>query len=161
MRAACALILLAPLALAACGGEDLVGFEWDVTLTGTVDLCNDPTIGYQEAFRYRLEFIEGGNFVDLAIGPDNFASGQISGCEINYETVVWGETRDGYDLRWRMEGEALYQQAGGCGTQLPPNVDWKGTEVFTVVQSSNPNIPPGCTYTLDAEGTYVGPADGQ
>jgi len=96
MRFAIAIALLAPLTLTACGEEEAVTFDWDVTLTGTVDLCNDPVVGYQENLTYRLDFIEGGNFVDLAIGDDNFAGGQISGCDISYETVVWGEDKDGF-----------------------------------------------------------------
>jgi hypothetical protein len=148
----------ATLAVSACGDPPLDGFVWDVTLTGEEDLCNDPVVGYQHTLQYFLTF-PGGNSVDLATGGSNFATGQIEGCSLFYESVVWGEPRDGFDIRWKITGEAIYQQSGGCETQLPENVDWKGTEVFEIIQSDHPEIPPGCTYTLSAEGVYVGQAE--
>jgi len=150
--------LLAPLARAACGDPPLDGFLWDVTLTGDEDLCNDPPSGYQETLRYLVTFRDG-KYADIAVNGSTFGTGQIEGCNIFYESVVWGESRDGFGLRWRISGEAVYQQSGGCETQLPDNVDWKGTEVFEIIQSDHPEIPPGCTYTLLTEGVYVGQAE--
>jgi hypothetical protein len=153
-----ALPLLAPMALAACGEPLLEGFVWDVALEGTEDLCNDPVIGYADQLSYRLVF--DGSAVDVAVGPDVFATGTVSGCEINYASVVFGETLDGFELRWRLDGFAVYHQGFGCETRLDDNIDWSGTEVFTVVQSDHPDIPTNCTYSVDIEGTYAGPADG-
>ena len=156
MRALLALTLIAPLALAGCGDPPLDGFLWRVQLTGDEDLCNAEPVGFQETYNYRVTF--DGTYADLAIDADNFASGQIEGCQIFYESVVWGEDRDGFPIRWKIEGEAFYHQGFGCEQSLPENIDWKGTEVYEVVQSDHPDIPPGCTYTLLSEGTYVGEA---
>ena len=152
IRAIAAAVIASPVLLGACGGEALDGFEWDIKLTGTNG--NE----YTDDLRYRLSFEPESAYVNLAIGPDNFASGQISGCRIDYESVVWGEPRDGFDVRWKIEGTATYQQSSGCDTQLPEGVDWKGEEVFVIVQSEHPDIPPGATYTVDTEGVYVGEA---
>jgi len=150
IRALCLPLLAAPLALTACGGDDEQGFEWDITLAGTDG--NE----YQEELTYRLSFVPDTAYVNLAIGEDGFASGQIAGCDITYQSVVWGEVRDGYEVRWRIDGQATYQQQSGCETQLPDGIDWEGTEVFEIVQSEHPEIPPGATYTVLTSGTYVG-----
>jgi hypothetical protein len=136
--------------------EPLEGFEWDVTLTGEVDLCNPEPIGFRETFRYRLSF--SGAATTLSLGPDAFAQGTISGCRIAYQSVVWAEERDGHEFRWLLEGEAFYRQGSGCTAQLPNNVDWLGTETFTIVETDHPDIPPNCTYQLSAEGVYIGEA---
>lgn len=145
-------LLLVPLTLGACGGGDLDGFEWDVTVAGTGD---NP---YEQNLVYRLTFEEGTSTVNLAIGAENFASGQISGCGITYQSVVWGELRDGFEVRWKLDGEATYQLNSGCETSLSEGLDWEGTEVFSIVQSDHPDIPTGATYTVDVQGTYLGEA---
>ena len=147
--------LLLALGLAACA-EPVEGFEWDITLTGAVDLCNAEPVGFEETYRYRLTFE--GSQTTLHIGPDAFASGAIAGCEISYQSVVWGEEKDGFEYRWVIDGQAFYRQSGGCDAQLPENVDWQGTEIYTILETTNPDIPPNCTYELTAEGVYVGPA---
>lgn len=151
---------LAPLALLLAAGcnETLDGFEWDVTLTAIEDGCNPEPIGYEETFRYRIVF-EGAQ-ANLFLGPDGFATGALSGCSINYRSVPWGEERNGYIMRWVLEGTAFYRQASGCDAQLPsPNVDWSGTETFTILETDDPGIAPGCKYVMQAEGVYLGPVD--
>lgn len=153
------LAILVPLALSGCGEPPLDGFEWTVTLTGTEDLCNAEPVGYQETMTYRLDFVEGeSGRVDVAIGPDVFASGGIEGCRIDYQSVVYQDERDGYPVRWFLTGTGYYHQGFGCETQLPDNIDWKTTEVIEIVETEHPDIPIGCTYTLDVEGSYVGEA---
>lgn len=153
-------ILLLTLPLAACS-ETLEGFEWEVNITSggesAQDNCNPEPQGFEQEFVYRLEF--DGSDVSVAIGPDVFATGQISGCNIAYQSVVWGEEKDGYTYRWRIDGDAIYRQGSGCDNQLEPTLDWFGTETFTILESDDPDIAPNCTYILDAEGEYLGPAD--
>lgn len=155
-----ATLLLLALPLAACS-ESLEGFEWDVLITSggasAQDNCNPEPQGFEEEFRYRVNF--DGSDATIAIGPDVFATGQISGCDITYQSVVWGEEKDGFTYRWRIDGAAVYRQGSGCDNQLDPTLDWFGTETFTVLESDDPDIAPNCTYILDAEGVYLGPAD--
>jgi len=143
------------LALAGCEGEALEGFVWRVTALATVDTCHAEGEGvpYEESFDYRLVF--DGSYVELALGPDTFATGTISGCDIEYETVVWGQSVDGVSVRWQLFGEALFRQ-GGSACNLD-GVDWEGTETFEIVSSEHPDIEPGCQYVLELEGHYVGP----
>jgi hypothetical protein len=152
-RSALLLALLTP--LTACS-DPVEGFEWDITLTGEVDLCNADPSPFQQVFRYRLTFE--GSKSTLHIGPDAFATGTIAGCRIDYRSVVWGEEKGGFEYRWVIDGSAFYRQASGCDAQLPDNVDWQGTEIYTILETTNPDIPPNCTYELSAEGVYVGPA---
>lgn len=151
-----ALLALLVLSGSACS-ESLTGFEWDVTLTAIEDGCNPEPIGYQQTFRYRLVF--DGAHARLYIGENGFANGTLSGCSIQYSSVTWGEEREDYTYRWVLTGDAAYRQGSGCDTQLPgPNVDWFGTETFTIIDTDDPDIPPDCDYVMEAEGVYVGPA---
>lgn len=143
------------LGLTACGNDGQAAFEWAITLTGAE---GNP---YTENLTYQLSFVPESALVNLSIDGENFASGQISGCDINYESVVWqepGENVGGFDVRWKLDGSATYQQTGGCSPPLPENLDWQGEEIFTIVVSDNPDIPPGATYTVTTEGTFVGEA---
>tara|TARA_B100001989_G_C24385421_1_gene386521 strand:- start:62 stop:547 length:486 start_codon:yes stop_codon:yes gene_type:complete len=151
IRALSVPLLAAPLLLTACGGDEASGFAFDMVLAGTGD--NEE---YSENLEYLLTFVEDSAQVNLAIGTENFASGQISGCQITYSSVVWGDERDGFEVRWRIDGKATYQLQSGCETQLPDGVDWDGEEVFVIVQSDHPEIPPGSTYTLLTSGNYKG-----
>ena len=56
------------------------------------------------------------------LDEETFARGQISGCDIAYQTVVWGEPDDaGFDVRWQITGEALFR-AGGTSSNLDEGV---------------------------------------
>lgn len=153
MRTSLALLLL-PL-LASCGEEDLPGFLWQVSLSGAEDTCHDQLDDYTENLTYRLDFE--GSYVELAIDADRFATGTISGCDIAYESVVWQQAIDGYTVHWQLTGSARYRQ-GGSSCSLGQGVDWFGTETFELVYSEHPDLETGCTYTLNVEGAYVGPA---
>lgn len=144
------LLLLAASLMPACGADDTQAFEWDINLN------RDGSEDWSDNLRYRLNFVPNTASVNLSIGDETFAKGTISGCSINYQSVVWGELRDGFEVRWKIDGEAIYQQNGGCETQLPEGVDWDGTEVFSIVLSDHPEIPVGATYTLTTQGTYAG-----
>ena len=136
---------------AGCGAGDLPGFYYDVTATTREDACNSPVVQYAEDFEYRL-FIEG-NVAEVGIGPDTFATGTVDGCTVSYASITWTETRDAGNIQWTLEGEASAERAGGsCGTPAA----WFGVETFTVQSSEDPAVSPGCTYTLDLLGTYIG-----
>lgn len=142
-------------ALSGCGGEPLDGFLWDVDLLATIDDCNADPVAYAESLTYRVVY--DGASVELAIDEDPFASGFIAGCEISYETVVWFEERNGYEVRWQMAGEAVFRQ-GGDTCNLPAETDWIGTETFTILTSDDPELPVGCEYVVETTGSYVGAA---
>jgi len=104
-----------------------------------------------DALTYRLD-IELAT-VTLAIGADPFASGEIDGCTVTYESVTWTTPRDAGDVQWTLSGQATAQRGdGSCGTPA----DWIGTETFTVVSSEDAAIRPGCEFVLNVTGTYVG-----
>lgn len=141
--------------------EPLEGFAWQVTVSGGepgFDSCN---IGseqpYTETFTYALDF-DGAN-VDLGLLIDGtifgFADGNLSGCDVSYQSVVWQDQRDGGEVRWQLEGEASMRQ-GGSTCNMDDGVDWVGFEEITVLDSTDPDVPPGCTYRMDATGTYDG-----
>ena len=151
-----ALVLLG-LMTTGCGDKAEPGFLWDVSTVVTGNYCFQAEDGWKEDFQYKLSFE--GAAVSLSIDDDQFASGTISGCQVVYHSVVYMEPRDGYELRWKLDGDAYYRQAGGCESFLDDNMDWQGTEVFTVVNSEHPDYPIGCTMELDVQGTYAGPVE--
>lgn len=141
--------------LAGCGSEDsAAGYIWHVVLTGIEDGCNAEPQGYQQAFDYTI-YAEGA-LADLRIDGESFATGEIAGCNIEYVSPTMGEQREtGAWVTWVLTGEAVYRP-GGTSCDLDVGVDWAGEEVFEVVESEDPGIAVGCTYTLAAQGTYVG-----
>ena len=142
-----------------CSEEPPDGFVWAIDLVGTIDGCNNPVVGYQTSSDYRLTFE--GSAVALSIGPDEFANGTISGCQVAYQTVVWGEDReiDGemHEIKWQITGDAIFRQ-GGDTCNLPVGTDWIGTEITTILDSTSPSFEVGCTYTVETTGAYVGQA---
>ncbi|MBN2799314.1 MAG: hypothetical protein JXX28_09230 [Deltaproteobacteria bacterium] len=150
-------LALALTGLVGCAPEEpLDGFLWDVELSVLEDGCLPAaSADYTEQLPYRLVF--DGSYVDLAIGPDLFATGAISGCEIAYDSVVWGQNIDGYTVRWSLAGEATYRP-GGDACNLSAGTDWLGTETFTILSSDHPDIAPGCELVLHAQGAYAGEA---
>lgn len=137
-----------------CSESTLPGHYWDVSLVGSVDTCNEPTVPYADEFSYRLTF-DGGN-VDLSMGEDLFASGFLPGtCELNYESVIWSEQRGVHEVKWMLRGEATIRLGGdACG--LEAGLDWVGTETFEIMDSEDPDLSIGCEYQLSAEGVYAG-----
>lgn len=140
---------------------DLEGYAWEVTLTGGepgTDSCN---IGseqpYEDTFSYVLNFSGADVSLGLLIDREvfGFASGTLAGCDVSYNSVVWQEIRETGDLLWQLEGEATMRQ-GGATCNLEDGVDWTGYEEITVIDSSDPDIPVGCFYRMQATGTFVG-----
>lgn len=148
----CALALAALGALSGCGSEDLSGQYFNLTLTGRDNGCTDDPVNYTEKLEYRVKI--DGQDVEVAVGPDVFAVGVVNGCSIQYESVVWGETIDDFEIRWKLLGSATINPGGGCTTQN--GSDWDGIERFEVVSSENPEISPGCEYEVALAGKYTG-----
>ena len=137
-----------------CQEKEDPGFLWEVETVVTGNYCFEPTEGWAESFLYKLSFE--GAAVSLSIDDEQFATGAISGCQIVYNSVVWVEPRDGFEIRWQLSGDAFYRQGAGCENHLADNQDWLGTETFTIVNSEHPDYPVGCEMVLDVQGTYAG-----
>lgn len=152
--------LLPALLLAGCP-EPLSGYAWQVTVTGGepgFDSCNiGNETPYTETFDYVVDFSGGQASLGLLEGGEifGFASGTLAGCELSYESIIWQEQRSGGDVRWQLTGTATVQQ-GGDSCSLSEGLDWEGFEEIRVIDSSDPDVPPGCTYRMDATGTYSG-----
>jgi hypothetical protein len=142
------------LASSGCGESVEPGFLWNIESFVTGNYCFEAEEGWAENHTYKLSYE--GAAVSMTIKEQQFASGTISGCQIVYHSVVWEEPREGYELRWKLDGEAFYRQSGGCDSFLDDNMDWKGTETFTVVNSNHPNYEVGCTMEMDVQGVYAG-----
>jgi len=150
-------LLLFPLVACEEEGLDPDSFNWDVTVTGIEDRCNpsDPQ-PFQESVVYSL-FFDGG-LTEILVGPDNFASGIMTGCALEYDTPVVGERRgpnEEFWVKWQLSGEALLRQ-GGSSCELEDGVDWFGTETFEIIETDDPDLEVGCTYTLSVSGVYLG-----
>lgn len=131
----------------------LPGAYWQLEQSTSEDLCNSSTQNASGSFEYRVVYDL--QDITIAIGEDEFATGTVNGCTFDYETVVWPEERDGYDIAWRMEGGATVSKGGGDGCTVDGGGDWAGTEVFTIITSEDPELSPGCTYTVEMTGTFV------
>jgi hypothetical protein len=139
--------------LSGCAEGDLPGFYWDVELAMVNDDCNAQPVGYGESLTYRMTIDEETQTATVAVGADVFASGPFEGCSFEYTSIPYTATRDEGDIRWSIAGTAAPQRGDGSCNNAS---DWEGTEVITVQASEDPDISPGCTYTLGVTGTYVG-----
>lgn len=144
--------------------EDALHFEVEVTAAdidedGLADNCHpDATEGFQDSFEYvvALEVQQDGAMVTtIYIGETAFAAGtMVSGCEMQYQTVVMGETtEDDGDVRWQLFGQAEYD-AGNDGC-VDGDGDWVGTEWFEVVTSVDETLEEGCTYEMNTTGRFL------
>jgi hypothetical protein len=143
---------------AACKPEVLAGSYWHVQVIEATDFCNDPPKDYGGPMEmdYRLVYDNSSVALHVEEGGESyqFASGTISGCDIEYESVVWGEAMDsGYGAKWQLLGDAVFR-AGGDSCSLD-DLDWQGTETFEIVSTDDPDMLPGCTYVLNMEGSFV------
>lgn len=158
MHAGSSGLLLIPVAVllsAGCSSEEVVGHYWAITATGITNECTTevPVEGEVIAeFEYRIQY--DGTNVEVAIGPDVFATGTANGCQLSYESIVWTEERDGMEVSWQIFGVAVAQQ-GGTACNVANGTDWQGTETFEVVTSQDPSIAPGCEYEMALEGKYL------
>lgn len=136
-----------------CAGADVRGHYFNLQAKGAQDDCTGASVNYAEKVGYRL--VLDGNDLEVAVDEDVFASGMLNGCSIQYESVIWADERDGFELRWQIHGAATVN-IGGAESCKPQNgTDWDGTEIFEVISSQDPAISPGCEYTLNMSGKYV------
>lgn len=134
-----------------CGEEELAGDYWNVELSGAENSCTGGGADYSESYEYRVLFE--GNDITLAIGPDIWATGTAEGCTLSYNSLVWSDFREDYEIEWEILGTSQVNVGGGGG--CVDGSDWAGTETFVVTTSAHPDVQPGCTYTLDVTGTFV------
>lgn len=142
-----------------CTGAGLEGNLFDVTLVGVDNDCTGEPLNRRENHEYRL-VIDGLNIV-VAIGEDEWATGSINGCRIEYESVIVTDVRNDaegnqHEIRWRITGEAEIDQSGGASCIDEGNLDWIGTETIEVIRSQHPNVDPGCTYSFESTGLFTG-----
>jgi len=154
---------LAPLLmlLVACGEEEFVldpeAYYWDVELLGTHSTCHDDSnaVGYEDGFLYGLHFQ--GSAATLKIEGNTFASGLLTGCELEYSSGVYGQDRDRGFIQWELVGEAVIDYGDdACGLGNDDNgrsLDWVGTETFHIVYSEDPAVEEGCLYEISVVGT--------
>jgi len=144
---------LLALVLVGCTNADLKGHYWNIAIQGDADECTGGNAQYNDKLEYRVVF--DGNDITMAVATDEFATGSTNGCSIVYESVIWEDTREGFDIRWQIQGSATVNVGGGKSCQPGNGTDWDGTETFEVVSSEDPDISPGCQYTLKLSGKYV------
>jgi hypothetical protein len=135
--------------------------EWDVTVRGDDTTCSldKSVLDYEENYTYEVRWPnkDDGDVTttEIRITGEPFATGQTSGCSIEYASPTWLDERDQGFIKWSLVGVADQQQgAGGC--DIKDKFDWYGTETITVTESKDPEIPEGCTYTMTVEGNYLG-----
>jgi len=173
------LVLAIPL-LISCGKEDASPDGiWKVTVsnedsfcddalayanvpgsTGMDDVCGTDCEGVPERVsrNYRYELYFDGESAEIRIDGQSFASGTLSGCDLNYESPVWLQKRGDGNVQWSVSGlDTTVQGSVDCG--LPANLDWVGYEVITVIESDDPDLSPGCSYRMATVGEYVGKGD--
>ncbi len=148
---------LAPMALAivlttsACANGDLPGHIFDIAINSSTDECNDPAVNYKESFTYRV-LLEG-TAATIFIGEDPLATGVLSGCELVYQSTVFTDQREDVLVRWKLLGTATVQLGGGgCDA----GGGWTGEEQIYITESTDPDVPRGCTYYTNLTGSYAG-----
>lgn len=149
-RFATSFLLFAGL-LSACSADDGPGFYYSVQVVGTEDTCNTPLATSNESFDYRMA-VAGGNASVYADGVF-MADGDVSACSLSYSSSVYSERRGDFLVRWILEGEATVTRGEGCAEA---GDGWTGTETFRIVESNDPDVERGCTYTMAVTGTFDG-----
>jgi hypothetical protein len=98
-----------------------------------------------ETFTYGL--FRDGDSASLRIDGEDFASGTLLGCDLEYESPVWLDTRDGGDVQWQVSSiNVLVDPNGGCKADFQgsaSNFDFLGVEEIEVVGSDNDDYPLG------------------
>lgn len=139
--------------------EDIVPNDiYEVAITNGTPLdpdkeCSEPTENLSQTHEYALFF--NGTYVEIEVDGEFFATGEIRGCTMTYESGMYlGEGSNG-DFRWQIFGRAeVGGAAGGC-SDIPDQYDWFGIETLSVVSSENDDIDVGCTYTMETVGNVL------
>lgn len=132
--------------------EDAIWYAVDVVATGVDDSCGlsqeQKDAGYADSYLYAVAF--DGSSATIYIDDNVFASGTISGCNLTYETVEFGQERDTGDVKWILHGEAKVD--GASGGSCVDEGDWAGTEWFEITDSEDDNVQVGCEYDMATTG---------
>ena len=108
---------------------------------------------YTESFDYYLALE--GSAITVYIGEAAFARGTASGCDITYQSVVFGQEREAGDVKWQLFGQALTENASGDPC-VEGDDEWSGTEYAEIVASDDENIEIGTIYDMNTAGSFVG-----
>jgi len=142
------------LPLVACGPQlEDPDRSYELTVTGTSDTCTGDEATYEATFAYDI-FIDGSNAL-IQIDSEDFAVGNISGCDLTYQSTAWLEEDAGGNFQWQISGEAQFEGAAG-GCDLGDGIDWDGEERLQVVYSENPEVEVGCDYDMTLTGVLTG-----
>ena len=137
------------LSLLACESSNIPSEAQEYKVTGT----DDGDGGYSETFDYYVA-LEGSS-ITLYIGEAAFARGTASGCDITYQSVVFGQTRDAGDIKWQLYGQASVENSSGDPC-VDGEDDWSGTEYAEIVASEDDSILVGDIYNMVTTGKFVG-----
>ena len=138
--------------LLACAPQEEPDASWKVTVTGTETDCTSDTSGFLSEYTY--DVFQEATQIKIYIEDSLFATGQLRGCFIEYQSAAYLEDAPEGRFTWDITGVADVQGAAG-GCDLPEGLDWQGTETVTVLDSEHPDVLPGCTYNMSVEGTYL------
>ena len=141
--------MLLALALVACESSNIPSEAQQFSVT----VKDDGDGGYSETFDYYIAL--DGSSITLYIGEAAFARGTASGCDITYQSVVFGQTRDAGDIKWQLYGQASTENSSGDPC-VDGKDDWSGTEYAEIVASEDDSIAIGDIYNMVTTGTFVG-----
>lgn len=139
--------------------EDIVPNDiYEVTVTNGTPLdpeeeCAEPSDVLPSTHEYALFF--NSTFVEIEVDGEFFATGEIRGCTMTYESGIYLDEGSSGDFRWQIYGRAeVAGAAGGC-SDIPEQYDWFGVETLNVVASEDEAIEEGCTYTMETAGNIL------
>jgi len=150
------LVFVAGACFGGCKQPPLPGDYFKVELRGEENLCTGNGADYSQSFEYRAEV--DANDLSLAIDDSVWATGTIDGCDLSYQSLAWSDYRkdsqgNELEIQWVIQGTAKVNLSGP-GEGCVENGDWEGQEVFLITQSAHPDVPAGCTYTIDVAGSW-------
>lgn len=130
--------------------DDAVFYNVEVTAVSN-DCHPDNTEGYKDTFEYAVAF--DASSATIYIGESAFAAGTITGCDLTYQTVVFGEDRGGGEIKYQLFGQAAVESTDSNGCVEDPDAEWQGTEYYEIVNSADESVQKGCTYNMTTLGT--------
>jgi hypothetical protein len=141
------------LMLGACGGQELPGHYFEVTVSGDKNRCTseDPA-AYSEVFEYRLDVVTASD-VTIFLDDVVLATGTLNGCELSYRSSLFTDVRGNDTIRWALSGTGAI--ALGSNASCDAGGGWEGEETIEVSSSTADDVAAGCSYVLDVSGTYL------
>ena len=141
--------MLLALSLFACEESNIPSEAQQFTVTVTSADEGD----YTESFDYYLALE--GRAITLYIGEAAFARGTASGCDVTYQSVVFGQERAAGNIKWQLVGQASVETASGDPC-VEGEDDWAGTEYAEIIASEDEAIEVGTIYDMNTAGSFVG-----